>query len=469
MQRFQKDRDTVSRQTCDTLVIGAGIIGIAVAHYLKILAPTHRVILAEPGNPMALTSAQSGENYRNWWPHPHMTAFTDHSIGLMEQIARETDNRIAMTRRGYVLASRLGSVDAMLAELAAGYRDAAGGEIRLHDSVSAATYRPPESADWITAPGGVDVLTDAALIRRTFPSFDPDVRSAVHIRGAGSISGQQLGQYMLESFRNSGGERITGRVTGLRQNGHYIAQLGPNDQVIEAGQIVNAAGPFVNEVAELLGTGLPVRNVLQQKIAFEDRAQAIPRNMPFSIDLDRQFIDWSPEERELLAGDPSTAWLCAEMPGSIHCRPDGGDHGRWIKLGWAFNDACSPPAADPTLSPHFPEIVLRGAARLHPALKAYFGHLPRNTRHYGGFYTMTDENWPLIGPMPGGETLLPGAFVAGAMSGFGTMAACAAGDLCARWVLGKRLPDYASALSVARYRDAPLMAALAAQTSRGVL
>ena len=48
---------------------------------------------------------------------------------------------------------------------------------------------------------------------------------------------------------------------------------------------------------------------------------------------------------------------------------------------------------------------------------------------------MTKENWPLIGPMR-----TKGAFVAGALSGFGTMAACATGALCAAWVQGAELP-----------------------------
>jgi glycine/D-amino acid oxidase-like deaminating enzyme len=77
---------------------------------------------------------------------------------------------------------------------------------------------------------------------------------------------------------------------------------------------------------------------------------------------------------------------------------------------------------------------------------------------------MTDENWPLIGPLG-----VDGAFVVGAMSGFGTMAACAGGELCAKWLLGAELPDYADALSLNRCEDAVLMAALRAQKSRGVL
>lgn len=50
---------------------------------------------------MALTSAQSGENYRNWWPHPTMVAFTNRSIDLMEEIAKDSGNNIInMNRRG---------------------------------------------------------------------------------------------------------------------------------------------------------------------------------------------------------------------------------------------------------------------------------------------------------------------------------------------------------------------------------
>ena len=60
-------------------------------------------------------------------------------------------------------------------------------------------------------------------------------------------------------------------------------------------------------------------------------------------------------------------------------------------------------------------------------------------------------------------------FVATAMSGFGSMAACAAGELAARWVTSEPLPDYAAALSLARYDNTKLMAELARQKSRGVL
>ncbi|MBT6095941.1 MAG: FAD-binding oxidoreductase, partial [Rhodospirillaceae bacterium] len=91
----------MTMDSTDIAVIGAGIVGIAVAYHLKKAAPKLSVTLIDSGQPMALTSAQSGENYRNWWPHPVMKAFTDASIDLMEDLSRVTDNRLNMSRRGY--------------------------------------------------------------------------------------------------------------------------------------------------------------------------------------------------------------------------------------------------------------------------------------------------------------------------------------------------------------------------------
>ena len=59
----------------DVAIIGTGSVGIAVAYYLVRDHDVRRVALIDPLPPMSLTSAQSGENYRNWWPHRVMTAF----------------------------------------------------------------------------------------------------------------------------------------------------------------------------------------------------------------------------------------------------------------------------------------------------------------------------------------------------------------------------------------------------------
>ena len=134
--------------TADIAVIGAGSIGIAVAYYLATRHGARRVVLLDPGDPMALTSAQSGENYRNWWPHPVMTAYTDHAIDLLEEIARDSGNRINMSRRGYALVTRREAPGDLLSELHRGYGEGAASRIRVYEGGSANSYQPA-AADWI--------------------------------------------------------------------------------------------------------------------------------------------------------------------------------------------------------------------------------------------------------------------------------------------------------------------------------
>ena len=448
----------------DSIVIGSGIIGIATAYYLKQAAPDSKVGIIDMCAEMSVTTAQSGENYRNWWPHPVMTTLMDHSINLMEEIAHETDNLINLSRRGYAIATREKNLDSFLQELLAGYSNANDSSVRLHGSGASNGYRFPYEDSWQIAPSGVDVISDHSLIRTAFPSFDPSIESVIHIRRGGDLSVQQMGQYMLKKFRAAGGHRVFGKVKSISKTDDFQIELDTEKGFVSAKYLVNAAGPFINEIAAMLGLSLPVKNVLQQKIAFDDTAAAVPRQMPFSIDLDNQFIDWSTEERALLAEDKDHAWLTEEMPGAVHCRPDGGDHGTWVKLGWAYNETPEAPLMEPVLSDTFPEIVLRGAAKLNPSLRTYVEQQPQAMRHYGGYYTMTEENWPLIGRMP-----VDGSFVVGAMSGFGTMAACAAGDLCARWVMDIEKPDYAFALSLDRYTDLDLMRQINTLSSRSIL
>ncbi len=82
-----------------------------------------------------------------------------------------------------------------------------------------------------------------------------------------------------------------------------------------------------------------------------------------------------------------------------------------------------------------------------PEFKRYVERLPKATVD-GGYYTKTRENRPLIGKLP-----VEGAYVIGALSGFGVMAACGAGELVAAHVAGSKLPAYAPAFALERYEN----------------
>ena len=124
-------------------IIGAGTAG----HRRRLLSCQHGAT-ADRGSRSSTavsrwpTSAASGENYRNWWPYPAMTEFTDRSIALMEAIARDTGNRIRMARRARARHATCGSRDP-IQQLYLGYGADAGAAIRIHDGNGATRYAPP--------------------------------------------------------------------------------------------------------------------------------------------------------------------------------------------------------------------------------------------------------------------------------------------------------------------------------------
>jgi len=240
-----------------------------------------------------------------------------------------------------------------------------------------------------------------------------------------------------------------GRVRGVR----VATESGPLD--LATGRLVDAAGPFAGDVARLAGLELPLFHELHRKVFFDDHLGAVPREAPLVIWNDPVTVDWSADERAELAADPATAALAGEIPAGVHFRPEGGRGSRSAILLWNYH--CEPverrfPLPDDPL--HVP-VVVRGVARALPAFAAY-AEAGRRPYVDGGYYTKTRENRPLVGPA-GPE----GLFLLCALSGFGVMAAPAAGELLAGDLAGDTAPAWASAFRLARYDDPAYLRGLA--------
>jgi glycine/D-amino acid oxidase-like deaminating enzyme len=236
----------------------------------------------------------------------------------------------------------------------------------------------------------------------------------------------------------SGVDTLCGRVRTIRLE---------DGERIETGCFVNAAGPFLKPVGRMLDVGLPVTSELHLKVALHDTLGAVPRNAPLLIWTDPQHLPWSEDEQALLAEEDDTRWLLEDMPPGAHTRPDGGADSDIILLLWEYHAGEVDPVIPPPLDEQYPEIALRGLAAMLPGIQRYFGKMPRPALD-GGYYIKTRENRPLIGPLP-----VEGAYVIGALSGYGLMASCAAGELLAAHVAGASLPAYAPAFSLERYQD----------------
>lgn len=443
----------MANSTAEVVICGCGIAGIATAYHLAVAQGVRDVALVEQGAPLSLTSDKSTECYRNWWPGPGdaMVALMNRSIDLLEQIAHESDNRIQMNRRGYLYAT---ADPARIPAMRRAGEEAAAlgaGALRVHDGRSSGpAYAPAPAHGFEGQPDGADLLLDPALIRAHFPYLAPETVAVLHPRRCGWFSAQQLGMYLLEQAREHGVRLVRGRVAAVDTAGGRVRAVQVEGEqgtlAISTPRFVNAGGPRLAEVGHLLGVELPVFSERHIKVSFNDHLGVVPRDTPLLIWSDAVELPWSADEREALADDEAARWMLGALPPGVHCRPEG-HGGSAVLILWNFHLDPVEPTFPIQVEDYYPELALRGMSVMLPGLARYFDRAPKPYID-GGYYTKTRENRPLIGPLP-----VEGAYVVGALSGYGLMAACAAGELLAAHITGGELPSYAPALALSRYDD----------------
>ena len=450
----------MSAPTAEVVICGAGIAGIAAAYHLAVRRGVTGVVLVDDGAPLSLTSDKSTECYRNWWPGPgdDMVALMNRSIDLLEELARESENRFLLNRRGYLFVTADPAQVPVFVERAKEAEARGVGPARIH-SHPGSDYQPASADGFEDQPTGTDVITDPTLLRRYFPHLATDTRAVLHARRCGWFSAQQLGMYLLERAREHGVRFVEGRVdrvdtSGGRVRGVQVAARG-GDVRIATSRFVNAAGPFTKRVGRLLGLELPVFSERHAKVAFNDVLGAVPRWAPMTIWTDPITLPWSDEEREELLASAEHKRLVEEFPGGVHGRPEGGGDSPVVLLIWTYDIEPVEPMFPIEFDDAYGEICIRGMSRMIPALSRYLTRLPRVVVD-GGYYTKTQENRLLSGPLP-----VEGAYILGALSGYGLMSSNGAADLLADHIAGRPLPRYAPAFSLSRYDD-PVYRALVA-------
>lgn len=467
-------------------IVGAGIAGISAAYWLAV---KHNlpVVLVDEHPPFSLTSDKSTEAYRNWWPGPGdaMVRLMNRSIDWLEEWARATGNRFHLNRRGYVYATADASRIPELIRSAREISALGAGGLRLHPSPSIkhpersgpplaaqskdAAYIPHTADGWEGQPDGADLLLDPALIRQHFPYLTHSTVAALHVRRAGWFSAQQLGMWLLEQAGEHGAKVISAKGVAVETDAEGVCAVRlDSGERLETRCFVNAAGPFVGAVARLLGVTLPVFSERHLKLNFTDSLNVIPREAPLLIWDDAQLVNWDEDERAALAEDPKTRWLTEPFPAGVHTRPDGPPGSPIRLMLWDYHREQVEPIVPVPMDEFFPELALRGLCTMLPGLRAYLGRMSKPFVD-GGYYTKTKENRPLIGPLP-----VRGAYVIGAFSGYGLMAAPAAGELLATHVArahitGAPLPSYARAFTLERYSDAAYLRELENWGSGGQL
>jgi sarcosine oxidase, subunit beta len=438
----------------DVVICGAGIGGVSAAYHLAVKEGMGNVLIVDERAPLTLTSDKSTEAYRNWWPGPGdtMVRFMNRSIDLLEALADESDNYFHMNRRGYVFLTSRPEQACVMERLGKEISLLGAGPLRCHRGLPDDPYYPP-GTDKGFAPGlsGADLVLSPERIRKEYPFVAEGAAAMLHARRCGWLSAQQLGMYLLNRAKEVGAKFLTGRVTGAAAGRGRVQEIQvetPKGSVrVSSRRFVIAAGPLLKEVGAMVGVDFPVFNELHGKIAFKDTLGVIPRHVPLMIWTDPMTLPWTDDERTELAASEKTKWLLDLFPGGVHFRPEGGVDSPMILALWTYDVKAQNPLWPPVFDPEYGEIVMRGMARMVPGLSAYLQTMGPPWVD-GGYYCKTRENRPLIGPLP-----VDGAFVIGALSGFGIMASMAAGELLAKHVAGGELPDYAPAFLLSRYDD----------------
>ncbi|MFB0508729.1 MAG: NAD(P)/FAD-dependent oxidoreductase [Thermodesulfobacteriota bacterium] len=444
----------MTNSTADVVICGAGIAGISAAYHLTVKHGIKNVVLIDEQAPLSVTSDKSTECYRNWWPGPGdaMVSLMNRSIDILEDLANESNNLFLLNRRGYVFATANRARIADFKRIAEEAAELGAGPVRYHrGQPDDPAYSPSSVQGFENQLTGSDIILDPAIIRKHFPYLSEHTIALVHARRCGWLSAQQMGMYMLERARERGTRLLEAQVEGVEVIGDRVRSVrlseGSTPGTISTHNFVNAAGPFLKEVGQMVEVDLPVFHELHAKVAFKDTLGAVPRDAPLIIWTDPMSLLWSEEERSMLAESEDTKWLLDEFPSGVHARPEGGSDSNIVLIIWTYDIIPVEPVFPISFDPYYAEIAMRGLASMIPEMKAYFGRMPKPLVD-GGYYTKTRENRPLIGPLP-----VEGAYVIGALSGFGIMAGCASGELLAAHVTGSELPHYAPAFRLERYED----------------
>ena len=186
---------------------------------------------------------------------------------------------------------------------------------------------------------------------------------------------------------------VTGIDTESGGEARRISGVHTSRGFISTPVVVNAAGPWAAQVAQMAGIELPVEPLRRQLVPTEPFSQ-LPQRFPMVIDMSTGF----------------------------HFRREG----KGILLAW--NDPEETPGFKTEFEPTFVEKILTRAADRVPCL-AEAEVNPR--RAWAGLYEMTPDHHSIIGPAPSVE----GLFFVNGFSGHGVMHSPASGRVTADLIL----------------------------------
>ena len=275
----------MTSKSADVAIIGGGIMGSALAHWLTRLDPNADVVVIERDPTYATaSSALSAASIRQQFTTPVNIRICQASIGFL----RQADELLEIEGC---------SVDIGLKERGYLYLVPASG---LESLRRAHTIQTQLGAD-------VALLNTNALAAR-FPWLRTSDLAAgtLGLKGEGWFDGYSLLAAFASKARSQGVNYVRGEVCGLGVRGRRIEsiRLGAGGQVASR-FVVNAAGPWARSIARLAGCDLPV--AARRRTVYVISCPTRMESFPLLVDPSGFWI--RPEGAGYIAGVPADADL----------------------------------------------------------------------------------------------------------------------------------------------------------------
>lgn len=368
----------------EAVVIGGGIIGTSVAFHLAKLGLTD-VLLLERSH---LASGSTGR-----------------SVGMVETVY-PTDVNVALAKFGYEELSHFDSVTGHTAD-----------------------FHPRQYLETVKAPSHRSVLELAAGIGRRHGLhqriLEPDEIGEVfpELRAddiAAGLLGEEAGFCDPHSVATGYAKAAEGLGVRIRTKAvvdRVLVEDGSvtgiliGDEAIRTPVVVNAAGPWCNELNRHVGFELPL-DLWQRQIFVTTPHAAIPPDRPMYIDVTGRF------------------YFRQELDGAF-------------VLG-LVEDTAARDLANPETDWDFKAKAVEAAIHRVPKLAE-----TQIARGWSGIVTFTPDQLPVLGPVRGAR----GFYLANGMSGYGVMISPAVGQVLAEMIVqGESRTIDASPLSYDRFR-----------------
>ncbi|RUU95447.1 FAD-binding oxidoreductase, partial [Mesorhizobium sp. M7A.T.Ca.TU.009.01.3.1] len=243
----------------DIVIIGGAIVGSSVAYYLREQGFSGTIALVERDPQFAhAATTLSMASIRQQFSIPENIRLSQFTLKLFRRLKEEfgADADIGFREGGYLILA---------------------GEDGLPILKSNHEAQMAEGADI--------VLEDADQLTRRFPWLSTEgISAGAYGRtGEGWFDAHAMLTLFRKALRQKKVDFIAADVTGIARDGNRVTEVSlGNGETLEAGIVVNAAGPNAGKVAAMAGLELPVEPRKRNVFVFEAREKYA--DMPLLVD-----------------------------------------------------------------------------------------------------------------------------------------------------------------------------------------